>query len=254
MSLTKLFGISLAGGGGAGMLRSVTITSGSFSVGATASTDYLYLIAGAHTPTMPTAVGNTNQYTFKNNHTAAVAFAVTSSQTIDGDTGTNFFICPNEEITLWSNGTNWESSVRRQWRIITKPSDQTKTSDTTLAADTYLQVPYWTSFKLQFDLMVFFNGSGGGNFKYDLNMPALGGIYWSRETVENTTRTENAGISAIGSTSLTGGVLGTLHIRGQCNLGANGTWAFRWAQDTSDPSPGSIVYGGSSLAFCIGGY
>lgn len=89
---------------GSGIVRSVNVTSGNVTAGATAKTDYVYLIAGAHTITLPTAVGNTNLYTLKNNHIANVSLAFTSSQTADGG---GVIIAPQESVTLVSNGTNW---------------------------------------------------------------------------------------------------------------------------------------------------
>lgn len=89
---------------GAGITRSITVTSGSFTAGATANTDYAYLLAGAHVPTLPTAVGNTNRYTFKNNHSANITFLTTSSQTIDGGA---LVLGPQEAVDLVSNNANW---------------------------------------------------------------------------------------------------------------------------------------------------
>jgi hypothetical protein len=54
---------------------------------------------------MPTAVGNTNRYTIKNVHTAAITISTTSSQTIDG--ATTLTIQPNASVGLFSNGSNW---------------------------------------------------------------------------------------------------------------------------------------------------
>lgn len=92
-------------GGGSGINRSVVVTSGSFTAGAAALTDYVYLIAGAHNPTMPTAVGNTNRYTFKNNHSAAITIDTTSSQTIDGVT--TLVLEPEHSVDLISTNANW---------------------------------------------------------------------------------------------------------------------------------------------------
>ncbi len=91
-------------GGASGITRSVTVTSGSFTAGAAALTDYIYLLAGAHVPTLPTAVGNTNRYTLKNNHSANITVLTTSSQTVDGGTLT---IAPSESVDLISNNINW---------------------------------------------------------------------------------------------------------------------------------------------------
>lgn len=104
-AVTKDYADSIVGGGGSGITRSVVVTSGNFTAGATALTDYVYLVAGAHTPTMPTAVGNTNRYTIKNNHSAAITVGTTSSQTIDGVTTVT--IAPENSIDLISNNANW---------------------------------------------------------------------------------------------------------------------------------------------------
>lgn len=91
-------------GGGSGITRTITSSSGSFTAGATASTDYVYFLTGAHVPTMPTAVGNTNRYTFKNNHSASITFLTTSSQTIEGGT---LALTPEASVDLISNNANW---------------------------------------------------------------------------------------------------------------------------------------------------
>lgn len=92
------------GGGGSGIIQSVTVTTGNVTAGSTALTNYIYLIAGAHTVTLPTAVGNTNLYELKNNHSANVSLAFTSGQTADGGGVT---LAPQESVTLISNNTNW---------------------------------------------------------------------------------------------------------------------------------------------------
>lgn len=87
-----------------GITRAIVNTLGNFTAGSTASTDYVYIITGNHTPTMPTAVGNTNRYTFKNNHSANISFSFTGGQTADGGSLT---IAPGEAVDLISNNTNW---------------------------------------------------------------------------------------------------------------------------------------------------
>lgn len=97
--------ITPAGGGTAGITRSIVVTSGNFTAGATALTDYVYVISGAHTPTLPTAVGNTNRYTFKNAHSASITFAFTSGQTADGG---GIILAPESSVDLISNNTEWK--------------------------------------------------------------------------------------------------------------------------------------------------
>lgn len=94
-----------AGASSGSIVRSVIVTSGATTVGSSLSTDYVYLVAGAHTITLATAVGNTNQYTIKNNHTVAITVNTTSSQTIDGTT--TITINPQGSVTLISTGSNW---------------------------------------------------------------------------------------------------------------------------------------------------
>lgn len=88
------------------MSRSVVVTSGNVTAGATASTDYVYVVAGAHTVTLPTAVGNTNRYTIKNGHSASVQVNTTSSQTIDGGSAP-ISLGVASSIDLISDNTNW---------------------------------------------------------------------------------------------------------------------------------------------------
>lgn len=91
--------------GSGGITRSIVVTSGSATMGAVASTDYVYLVAGAHTMTLPTAVGNTNLYTVKNNHSANITIDTTASQTIDGTT--TISIAPEEAVMIISDNSNW---------------------------------------------------------------------------------------------------------------------------------------------------
>jgi len=91
--------------GSSGIVRSIVITSGSGTMGSAVSTDYVYLVAGAHTMTLPTAISNTNRYTVKNNHSANITVDTTSSQTIDGTTTVS--ISPQSSVDIISNNTNW---------------------------------------------------------------------------------------------------------------------------------------------------
>lgn len=88
-----------------GNTRTIITTSGSTTAGSTAGTDYVYLVAGNHTITMPTAVSNTNRYTIKNGYSANITINTTSSETIDGTTSIQ--IAPDESVDIISNNTNW---------------------------------------------------------------------------------------------------------------------------------------------------
>jgi len=94
------------GSGGGGITRSVNNISTTTTAGATASTDYVYLVSGTTTLTMPTAVGNTNRYTIKNVGTNTITINTTSSQTIDGSTSITIAV-RYTTLDLISDGTNW---------------------------------------------------------------------------------------------------------------------------------------------------
>jgi hypothetical protein len=90
---------------GSGITRTVTVTSGSATMGSSASTDYAYFVAGAHTMSLPAAAGNTNRYTVKNNHSASITVDTVGAETIDGTTSIS--INPGSSVDLLSDGTNW---------------------------------------------------------------------------------------------------------------------------------------------------
>lgn len=85
--------------------RQIVNTSVSATVGSTANTDYVYFITGAHTMSLPAASGNTNLYTFKNNHSANVTIDTVGAETIDGTASIS--IAPEEAVDIISNGTNY---------------------------------------------------------------------------------------------------------------------------------------------------
>ncbi len=90
-----------------GITRSVNSISTATTAGSASSTDYVYLVSGTTTLTLPTAVGNTNLYTIKNVGTNTISIATTSSQTIDGSSSPITLSVANTSIDLISNGSNW---------------------------------------------------------------------------------------------------------------------------------------------------
>lgn len=92
--------------GGTGIARSISSISSPTNAGATAATDYVYLVSGTTTLTLPTAVGNSNLYTIKNTGSATVTIATTSAQTIDGSASATLPV-QYTSIDLISDGSNW---------------------------------------------------------------------------------------------------------------------------------------------------
>lgn len=97
--------VSAAGGSGSGITRLVVVTSGDFTMGASPSIDYTYLVSGAHDGTLPTAIGNTNRYTVKNDHSGDITIDTVGGQTIDGDASIG--IAPEDSVDVISDGNNW---------------------------------------------------------------------------------------------------------------------------------------------------
>ena len=86
--------------------KTVISLTGSATLNAVGSREYIYLMGSGAVPTLPTAVGNTSIYQLKNVHTASISVAVTSSQTIDGDAGP-LVLLPKRSYTLVSDNANW---------------------------------------------------------------------------------------------------------------------------------------------------
>jgi hypothetical protein len=97
--------------GSGGITRSINSISTATTGGATAATDYVYLVSGTTTFTLPTAVSNTNLYTVKNTGTATVTIATTSSQTVtvaNNTALTTITVAPGDSYQIISNNTNWQ--------------------------------------------------------------------------------------------------------------------------------------------------
>jgi len=93
-------------GGSGGITRTIVSTASPLTAGSAAFTDYVYLVSGTTTITLPTAVGNTNRYTIKRVGTDPVTIATTSSQTIDGSL-TALINVQYQSLDLVSDNANW---------------------------------------------------------------------------------------------------------------------------------------------------
>ena len=71
------------------------------------NTDYIYLVNGTHTVTLPNAIGNTSRYDIKNIGTGTASIATTSAQTIDTSTPPILLRVRYTSLTIVSNGTSW---------------------------------------------------------------------------------------------------------------------------------------------------
>jgi microcystin-dependent protein len=103
---TPSTGIGTIAGGSGGIARVTISTSTPVTAPATANTDYIYLVNGVTTITLPTAVGNSNTYSIKRVGTGLVTVATTASQTIDGSL-TAPINNRYDTIVCISDGANW---------------------------------------------------------------------------------------------------------------------------------------------------
>lgn len=97
---------TVAGSGGGAITRVITSISTPQTAGGLPLVDYVYLVSGVTTLTLPTAVGNTNRYSVKNSGVNTVTVATTGGQTIDGS-ATASLPTANSSIDIVSNGSNW---------------------------------------------------------------------------------------------------------------------------------------------------
>lgn len=91
--------------GGSGITRSVINIVVNTAAGSSAVTDYDYNCTGALTLTLPTAIGNTNQYSVTR-ISGLTTIGTTAAQTINGSSTATIPI-DNMTLTLVSNGSNW---------------------------------------------------------------------------------------------------------------------------------------------------
>lgn len=92
-----------SGGGRVRLIQSVAINT---VMGDAADTDYVYLVSGTTTMTLPTAVGNDNLYTIKNVGSGVVTIDTTGGETVDGNLT---IVMPVQftSVDLISDTVNW---------------------------------------------------------------------------------------------------------------------------------------------------
>lgn len=76
------------------------------NAGSSPNTDYIYLVTGSTTVTLPTALSNTNTYTVKNVGNNTVVVNTTGSETIDGSLSVSLPV-KYTSLSFISDGTNW---------------------------------------------------------------------------------------------------------------------------------------------------
>jgi hypothetical protein len=89
-----------------GISRTIISISINTAAGSATKTDYVYLITGSPTLTLPTAVGNTNRYSVTNVGVGTPVVAFTGGQTANGSS-TVSLTRANMSLDFVSNNANW---------------------------------------------------------------------------------------------------------------------------------------------------
>jgi hypothetical protein len=85
--------------------RIIELKSSNFTAGDTPQNDYVYFVSGTTTCTLPTAVGNKNEYKIKNVGANTVTIAASGAESIDGSSTVT--ITSNAALTIISDDSNW---------------------------------------------------------------------------------------------------------------------------------------------------
>ena len=102
---TKYFDLTIASSG-VELTKSISTLSVSSTIGVIASTDQVFICSQGIQVTLPTAVGDTSQYTIKNTAVSSILVSTTGGQTIDGESTTTL-LTQYTAIDVVSDGTNW---------------------------------------------------------------------------------------------------------------------------------------------------
>jgi hypothetical protein len=101
-----VYTISAGTGSDTGITRTIHSISTPTTAAAGDEVDYVYLVSGTTTLTLPTAIGNTNRYTVKNVGVGTVTISPILGQTIDGSASITLPVAYTS-VELVSDGANW---------------------------------------------------------------------------------------------------------------------------------------------------
>lgn len=162
---------------------------------------------------------------------------------------------------LRSGGTAAAPTFAKGWTAVVKTADEAITSDAVLGADAALQVALAASTSYVVKLVAFFTTANATmDFQFDINYDGT-----TNGTISTYFQGMPAGVaigSGAGVQSISAGALGTTTVlatttgTGCVDLtqvfttGIAGTWAFRWAQNTSDAGALTVLRG-SHLEYLV---
>jgi hypothetical protein len=144
------------------------------------------------------------------------------------------------------------------WQMAYKSADETIQSDTTISNDAALTKALAASSKYAFRARIFFDTTANADFKYQLTYSGTNSIWRCLRgqivpgTAASTdTMTEGVDLAPLllaASITGAGTTGGFIQLDGVIHTGNAGTWAFAWAQNTSDAA-NTTVRAGSYVEF-----
>jgi len=119
--------------------------------------------------------------------------------------------------------------------VTIKTADESITEDTTLSNDSDLQFDVIAGFTYLIEGIIFVTSSAAPDFKYDM---VFGSASPSRKAAGNFAAAANSAATSLGADAVVTmtQTQNFLRIAAYADITASGTWAFRWAQNTSSVS------------------
>jgi hypothetical protein len=169
-----------------------------------------------------------------------------------GSNGAQYYNSANNKFRCFENGA-WADCISTR-KAIRKPANTARTSNTTLTSDPDLQFSVAANTTYAISCTIFYDTQATPDFKYATTGPtatlaraAHSYLAPGSTTYTNAMSTATAGIASTAITAGTGSGVVTFDITLQ-NGATAGTWAFQWAQNTSNAAA-TTVLGGSSCEY-----
>ncbi len=147
------------------------------------------------------------------------------------------------------------SSGSSGWTLVSKASDETRTSTTTMTADSALTFAVSANTNYRFRMSIFYDTNATPDFQYQLQGPASPTrVRYEHHYIAPGTGSAtfaNNSNYAVGTSPLGGTGPGHVALEGILQNGVNaGSVSFQWAQNTSDGNP-TLVLQGSYIEWMV---
>lgn len=153
------------------------------------------------------------------------------------------FAAPSSKLPLRYN-SDTDTWAAAGFAETIKTTDEQATGDATLSNDTDLQFEMLANAKYQIQILVYYSTSATPQFKYALSGPSAPTLVNVRREHGNATVTDGFDTAYTASTAITGMNAGFVAMDILVHNGANaGTFAFQWAQNTSDVAVTAVLAG-----------